>query len=49
MDRIDRQIVHCLQRDGRASFRRIAAVVGVSEQTFGVDRAPAGLGEPEAA
>jgi len=33
MDRVDRQIVHCLQRDGRASFRRIAAVVGVSEQT----------------
>ena len=33
MDRIDRQIVHCLQRDGRASFRRIADVLGVSEQT----------------
>lgn len=34
MDRVDRQIVHCLQRDGRASFRRIADVVGVSEQTI---------------
>jgi DNA-binding Lrp family transcriptional regulator len=33
MDRIDRQIVHCLQRDGRASFRRIAEVLDVSEQT----------------
>ena len=33
MDRVDRQIVHCLQRDGRASFRRIADVLGVSEQT----------------
>lgn len=33
MDRIDRQIVHCLQRDGRAPFRRIAEVLGVSEQT----------------
>jgi DNA-binding Lrp family transcriptional regulator len=33
MDRIDRQIVHCVQRDGRASFRRIAEVVEVSEQT----------------
>jgi DNA-binding Lrp family transcriptional regulator len=33
MDRIDRQIVHCLQRDGRASFRRIADVLDVSEQT----------------
>ena len=34
MDRVDRQIVHCLQRDGRASFRRIADVLGVSEQTI---------------
>jgi DNA-binding Lrp family transcriptional regulator len=33
MDRIDRQILHCLQRDGRASFRRIADVLDVSEQT----------------
>src|ERR1700709_2130108 len=33
MDRIDRQIMHCIQRDGRASFRRIAEVLGVSEQT----------------
>jgi DNA-binding Lrp family transcriptional regulator len=33
MDRIDRQIVHCLQRDARASFRRIADVLDVSEQT----------------
>ncbi len=33
MDRVDRQIIHCLQRDGRASFRRIAEVLGVSEQT----------------
>ena len=33
MDRINRQIVHCLQRDGRASFRRIADVLDVSEQT----------------
>jgi DNA-binding Lrp family transcriptional regulator len=33
MDRIDRGIVHCLQRHGRASFRRIADVLGVSEQT----------------
>jgi DNA-binding Lrp family transcriptional regulator len=34
VDRIDRQIVHCLQRDGRASFRRIAEVLAVSEQTI---------------
>ena len=33
MERIDRQIVHCLRYDGRASFRRIADVLGVSEQT----------------
>jgi DNA-binding Lrp family transcriptional regulator len=33
MDRVDRQIIHCLQRDGRASFRRIAEVLDVSEQT----------------
>lgn len=35
MDRIDRQIVHCLQRDGRASFDLIADVLGVSPQTIG--------------
>lgn len=34
LDRIDRQIVHCLQRDGRAAFRLIAGAVGVSEQTI---------------
>lgn len=33
MDRIDRQIVHCLQRDGRLPFDRIAEVLGVSAQT----------------
>lgn len=33
MDRIDRQIVHCLQHDGRAPFSLIGQVVGVSEQT----------------
>jgi DNA-binding Lrp family transcriptional regulator len=33
MERIDRQIVQCLQHDGRAPFRRIAEVIGVSEQT----------------
>ncbi|GAB3897026.1 Lrp/AsnC family transcriptional regulator [Kibdelosporangium lantanae] len=33
MERIDRQIVHCLVYDGRAPFRRIAEVLGVSEQT----------------
>jgi len=33
MDRIDRQIVHCLQRDARLPFRRIAEVLDVSEQT----------------
>jgi DNA-binding Lrp family transcriptional regulator len=33
VERIDRQIVHCLRYDGRASFRRIAEVLGVSEQT----------------
>ncbi len=33
MDALDRQIVHCLQRDGRAPFRRIGEVLGVSEQT----------------
>lgn len=33
MDRTDRRIVQCLLRDGRASFRRIAEVAEVSEQT----------------
>ncbi|MGX9887538.1 Lrp/AsnC family transcriptional regulator [Streptomyces sp. NPDC002276] len=33
MDRTDRRIVQCLLRDGRASFRRIADVAEVSEQT----------------
>ncbi|MFC1406271.1 MULTISPECIES: Lrp/AsnC family transcriptional regulator [Streptacidiphilus] len=33
MDQIDRRIVQCLLQDGRASFRRIAQVTGVSEQT----------------
>jgi len=33
MDRIDRQIVHCLRLDGRASFHRIGQVIGSSEQT----------------
>jgi DNA-binding Lrp family transcriptional regulator len=34
MDRIDRQIIHCLHRDGRAPFRLIAEVLEVSEQTI---------------
>jgi DNA-binding Lrp family transcriptional regulator len=33
VDRIDRQIVHAMQVDGRAPFSRVAAVLGVSEQT----------------
>lgn len=33
MDLLDRQIVHALRLDGRASFSRIAAVLGVSDQT----------------
>ncbi|MFI9387091.1 Lrp/AsnC family transcriptional regulator [Kutzneria sp. NPDC052558] len=33
MERLDRQIVHCLLRDGRVAFRRIAEVLDVSEQT----------------
>lgn len=33
IDRLDRQIIHALIVDGRAPFSRIAAVVGVSEQT----------------
>src|SRR5271169_1740601 len=34
MEPIDRQIVQCLQYDGRAPFRRIADALGVSEQTI---------------
>src|SRR5580704_7897598 len=30
---IDMQIIQCLLRDGRAPFRRVAAALGVSEQT----------------
>jgi DNA-binding Lrp family transcriptional regulator len=33
VERLDRQIVHCLLQDGRLSFRRIAEVLDVSEQT----------------
>ena len=33
VDRVDRQLLHALQIDGRASFRRLAGVLGVSEQT----------------
>jgi DNA-binding Lrp family transcriptional regulator len=33
IDALDRQIIHALIIDGRASFSRIATVVGVSEQT----------------
>jgi len=33
VERLDRQIVHCLRYDGRASDRRIADVLAVSEQT----------------
>ncbi|MEU3958548.1 Lrp/AsnC family transcriptional regulator [Streptomyces buecherae] len=32
-DEVDRQLVHALQIDGRAPFARIAAVLGVSDQT----------------
>jgi DNA-binding Lrp family transcriptional regulator len=35
VERLDRQIVHCLHYDGRLSFRRIAEVLDVSEQTVG--------------
>ena len=33
LDRIDRGIIKALQRNGRESFRRIAATLGVSEAT----------------
>ncbi|MFF4696703.1 Lrp/AsnC family transcriptional regulator [Streptomyces chattanoogensis] len=32
-DALDRQLIHALQLDGRAPFSRIAAVLGVSDQT----------------
>jgi len=34
VDLLDRQIVHALRLDGRASFSRIATVLGVSDQTI---------------
>lgn len=34
MDRLDRQILQALQLEGRAPFSRLAAVLGVSEQTI---------------
>lgn len=34
MDELDRALVHALQIDGRASFARIAGVLGSSEQTI---------------
>lgn len=33
IDELDRQVVHCLSIDGRASFSRIAEIMGVSDQT----------------
>lgn len=33
IDAVDRRIVHALQVDGRASFSRLATVLGISEQT----------------
>src|SRR5919197_3784776 len=33
LDRIDQSIIEALQKDGRASFRRIAADIGISEAT----------------
>ncbi|WP_030449054.1 Lrp/AsnC family transcriptional regulator [Actinocatenispora sera] len=33
LDRLDRRLVHALKVDGRASFARIGAVLGVSDQT----------------
>jgi DNA-binding Lrp family transcriptional regulator len=33
IDRLDRQILHALEIDGRASFRHLATVLGASEQT----------------
>jgi DNA-binding Lrp family transcriptional regulator len=34
LDSLDRQLLHALAIDGRAPFRRIAAVLGVSDQTI---------------
>lgn len=34
LDQVDRQILHALTIDGRAPFSRIAAVLGVSDQTI---------------
>ena len=34
IDEVDKRIIEALQRDGRASFRRIAADIGVSEATI---------------
>jgi len=36
LDHVDRGIIHALQRNGRESFRRIAAGLGVSEATVRV-------------
>jgi DNA-binding Lrp family transcriptional regulator len=33
LDDVDRQLVHCLAVDGRASFSQIAEILGVSDQT----------------
>lgn len=33
VDAVDRQIIHCLQVDGRVSFAAVSNVVGISEQT----------------
>ncbi|WP_406638768.1 Lrp/AsnC family transcriptional regulator [Amycolatopsis sp. WGS_07] len=35
LDSVDRQLIHALDLDGRASFARIADVLGVSENTVG--------------
>jgi DNA-binding Lrp family transcriptional regulator len=34
IDRLDRQLLHALRIDGRVSFRRVAEVLGSSEQTI---------------
>jgi DNA-binding Lrp family transcriptional regulator len=34
LDRLDRQLLHALRIDGRVSFRRVAEVLGSSEQTI---------------
>ena len=34
MDEIDLQILHCLQKDGRTPFTKIAKITGVSESTI---------------